>query len=185
MSLKTFTPPVMNTTPVSLFTNKAFEVSIIAAVESGQAQTFVDACKGMCQIGFKVNVLPKGCKAWQDACFDLAKEFEANFTMLEATPTNQTAALQKCQVVLFAGIPTAAELKLVQKKGLVAVLPWPSCEKFTDMMTFDAQQESGNCFLYTPQHTWDLAATMVRAFENYKFSYDWNQLKKRWKNTKI
>ena len=185
MSLKTFTPPVMNTTPVSLFTNKAFEVSIIAAVESEQAQTFVDACKGMCQIGFKVNVVPKGCKAWQDACFDLAKEFEANFTMLEATPTNQTAALQKCQVVLFAGIPTAAELKLVQKKGLVAVLPWPSCEKFTDMTTFDAQQESGNCFLYTPQHTWDLAATMVRAFENYKFSYDWNQLKKRWKNTKI
>ncbi len=171
--------------PISLFTNKPFEVSIITDVPVESTESFVAACEGMCQLGFGIKVMPKGDSAWQEACFELEKLYPDNFAVLEAVTSNREVALNKSQVVLFAKVPTAKELQLLQKKGLVAVLPWPTCEKHVDMMNFDAQQESGNCFLYTPAHTWDLVATMVRAFENYKFSYDWGQLKKRWKGTKV
>jgi len=184
MSVSTVTPSAM-TTPVSLFTNKPFEISIISAPEANAVDSLVSACTGMCQLGFKLCVLPKGNKAWQDACFEMQSNFPDNFVMLESNPKNQEESLKKSQIVLFPATPSSAELKKVQKKGIIAALPWPSCEDFNILENFDAQQESGNCFLFTPQHSWDLAATMIRAFENYKFSYDWNQLKKRWKETKI
>lgn len=185
MSLKTLTPPVMKNSSVSLFTNKSFEISIITGVEKEGSATLIEACRGMCQLGFKINALPQGAKAWQDACFDLQSEFPDNFIALEAVPANRELALKNAQIVLFPAVPSMADLKLLQKKSIMVALPWNACETFTDMMNFDAQQESGNCFLYTQNHTWDLAANMVRAFENYKFSYDWGQLKKRWKDTKI
>lgn len=171
--------------PVSLFTNKSFEISVLSPVNKDQAKTFAEACRGMCQLGFKFKVLVKGADVWQAACLKLATDFPDLFTALESIPANQAAVLEKSQVVLFADAPSEKDLKMLQKKGLIAVLPWPSCEKYPTMMTFDAQQESGNCFLYTPSHTWDLVANMIRAFENYKFSYDWSQLKKRWKTTEI
>ena len=171
--------------PVSLFTNKTFEISIISAVKVESVESLISACEGMCQLGFKFKVMPKGASVWQEACFDLSQEYPDNFTVLEAVAANQPLVLQKSQVVLFTEVPTATELKMLQKKGLIAMLPWPACEKYPEMMSFDAQQESGNCFLYTPEHTWDLVGNMVRAFENYKFSYDWGQLKKRWKDTRI
>jgi len=185
MSSTTLTPSAMDK-PVSLFTNKTFEISIISAVKDEVvAETFVEACEGMCQLGFKIKVMPAGHKVWQDACFKLEESYPDHFQVLESVATNRDDCLKHSQVVLFAENPGARDLKLLQKKGLVAVLPWPSCESFPMMMTFDAQQESGNCFLYTPGHTWDLVATMVRAYENYKFSWDWSQLKKRWKDTKV
>lgn len=170
------------TKPVSLFTNKPFEISILQSVDEKQAQYFAEACSGMCQLGFKFKVLVGGADVWQKQCLDLAAAFPESFVALESESAD---FLQTSQVVLFGATPTAKQLSRLQKKGILAVMPWPSCEQFPELINFDAQQESGNCFLYTPEHTWDLVANMIRAFENYKFSYDWSQLKKRWKLTEV
>lgn len=170
---------------VSIFTNKPFEISLITEVNLASVETLVAACEGICELGFRIKVMPKGDQTWQEACFDLAQKYPDNFLVYEAVASNQELALGKSQVLLCTEVPAAADLKLAQKKGLIVMLPWPACEVHKDLSNFDAQQESGNCFLYTPEHTWDLVANMVRAFENYKFSYDWSQLKKRWKEAKV
>ena len=36
--------------------------------------------------------------------------------------------------------------------------------------------ESGNAFLYKEDNLWLFYAALVRALENYKFSYDWQNL---------
>lgn len=41
---------------------------------------------------------------------------------------------------------------------------------------FNPVKESGNCFLFKSFDKWDIFAAVVRALENHRFSYDWENL---------
>jgi len=184
MTLKN-TIAMTDTAPVSLFTNKIFEILIATSISKSEVLDLKVMCEGLCKLGFKITVLPKGDQTWDQACHELSSSFLDAFNLLERLPANEDLALKTSQLIFFGKEIDQRLLEKSKKKGIICALPWSTCEMIPSLMNFDAQQESGNCFLYTPEHSWDMVATMVRAFENYKFSYDWNQLKKRWKDTKL
>ncbi len=43
---------------------------------------------------------------------------------------------------------------------------------------YNAQQETGNAFLYDPPSMWNCFAAMVRALETYRFPFDWKTIQK-------
>jgi hypothetical protein len=44
------------------------------------------------------------------------------------------------------------------------------------LVPFDPVEEKGNCFFYTKPDVWNIFAAIIKAQENYKFPYDWENL---------
>ena len=161
------------------FATKHFNIGVIAPLtQKRNSDFFFRACEAMCELGFMISVLAQGDEVSQRKCFDLAQKYPGQFEVLEAIPRNKNKILSGADVMLFPAEPEEGNLKRVMKKGIVPIMPYQ--EHFYN---FDAQSESGNAFLFTPDNFWEFLATIVRAFESFKFSYDWNNLQKQVKKS--
>lgn len=57
----------------------------------------------------------------------------------------------------------------------VPIISLREAEKL-DYEEFNPQTEKGRCFCFARFNVWDIFAAVVRAVENYRFPYDWNNL---------
>lgn len=57
----------------------------------------------------------------------------------------------------------------------VPILEVREAEKF-GYEEFNPQTEKGRCFCFTGFDVWTIFAAVVRALENYRFPYDWNNI---------
>ncbi|MCK5460402.1 hypothetical protein KAI58_00255 [Candidatus Gracilibacteria bacterium] len=161
------------------FATKHFKVGVISPLTNKRnAKNFFQACEAACELGFVISVLAVGDEDSQAKCFELEKHYPEQFEVLEAIPKNKSYILNHVDIVLFPATPSEDNLKKVMKKGIVPIMPYQK-----DFSNFDAQKEEGNAFLFKEDSFWELLATMIRAFENFKFSYDWGNLQKHVKKT--
>lgn len=161
------------------FATKLFNIGVIAPLtQRRNSEFFFRACEAMCELGFMISVLAIGDEVSQSKCFDLAQKYPEQFEVLEALPRNKNKILTHSNVILFPATPLEDNLKKVLKKGIVPIMPYQK-----HFYNFDAQSEFGNAFLFSEDNFWDFFATIVRAFENFKFSYDWGNLQKQIKKT--
>lgn len=157
------------------FATKPFNIGVISPLtQKRNSEFFFKACEAMCELGFTISVLAIGDEISQSKCFDLAQKYPKQFEVLEALPKNKNKILNHSDVILFSAIPNEENLKRVLKKGIVPIMPYQK-----HFYNFDAQSEFGNAFLFSENNFWDFFATIVRAFENFKFSYDWGNLQKQ------
>lgn len=161
------------------FATKHFRIGLISSFDASEnAEWVFRGFEAMCELGFVVSVLATGTEENQKKCMDIADKYVGQFEILESTPQNKKKIMSQSDVVLFLETPEKADLKDVMSKGIVPITP--ECEWLEN---FDAQAESGNGFCFSSGNFWAFFATVVRAFENYKFSYDWNNLRKSVKKT--
>ena len=162
------------------FVQKKFTLGVISPLnDKHRSDLFFRTVEPLCELGFRVSVLAVGDQASQQQCFELSQKYGHQFELLESIPSNRDKVLQKAQVVLFTAAPDRDILKELARKGVVPIMPYD--DSLADFTTFDVQQEQGNCFLYDPNNFWECLATTIRAYENFKFPYDWGNLRKNLK----
>jgi len=140
---------------------------------------FFKTVEPLCALGFEISVLAVGDQASQEQCYELSQRFPDNFELLESIPANRDKIIHKSQIALFTSSPEKSLIKELSRKGVVPVMPFD--DKLIEFASFDVQQEQGNCFLYNPENMWECMATTIRAYENFKFPYDWGNLRKNLK----
>lgn len=65
---------------------------------------------------------------------------------------------------------------LVELKNSLAYGVVPVALSNQILKDFDPVKEAGNAFLFEKENKWSLFAALVRALENYRFVYDWENL---------
>lgn len=130
-------------------------------------------------LNFKLSVLAEGEEAHQKELFKLSEAYSDNLEVLESVNQNKQEIISQAQVVIFMTAPSDDDLLFLAKNNVIAIIP--SDNKNKELINFDAQKEVGNCFVYDPNNFWDFLATILRAYETYKFPYDWSQCKKSFK----
>lgn len=64
------------------------------------------------------------------------------------------------------------------KRGVVPILDSKLAEK-NNILEFDPLNEKGFCFVFEIKSKWSIFAALVKAVENYKFPYDWENISKK------
>ncbi|NCP67523.1 hypothetical protein GW756_02480 [bacterium] len=178
--MKTKTAPEYLEELTTQFVQKKFTIGVILPLtETNRSELFFQTVEPLCDLGFTFSVLAVGDQASQEKCFDLSQKFPDNFELLESIPANRDKVVQKSQVVLFTSSPDKKVIKELSRKGVVPIMPYD--DALIEFASFDVQQEQGNCFLYNPENQWECLATIIRAYENFKFPYDWGNLRKNLK----
>jgi len=178
MKTKTAQPQTEELT--TSFVQKKFTIGVILPLtESNRSELFFKTVEPLCALGFNFSVLAVGDQASQSQCFELTQRFPDQFELLESIPTNRDTVVRKSQVVLFTSSPDKKTIKELSRKGVVPIMPYD--DNLAEFASFDVQQEQGNCFLFNPDNHWECLATTIRAYENFKFPYDWGNLRKNLK----
>ncbi len=153
--------------------NKVFHVGSILPITKSNAKIFFRAAEAMCELGFCVSVLAEGDNESRERLFEFADKYE-NFEVFEDLGNeNRNKILTRSDVALFLSEPDSETMNEVLSRGIVPIIP-----ESRDFKNFDPQTESGDSFIFEENNFWQLASAIIRASENFKFSYDWNNLKK-------
>ncbi|MCF7830563.1 hypothetical protein K9M41_01010 [Candidatus Gracilibacteria bacterium] len=160
---------------------KLFQVGMILPITKDKnSELFLRSLEAMCELGFQVSALAEGDMEAQSICFEIAQKYPANFQIVESLPKNREQIMKKVNILLFPDFPSDKVLKEVVKEGIIPVLP-----KGGKFQNFDPQKESGNAFTFSKNNFWEFLAAIIRASENFKFSYDWQNLQKNIKETEV
>jgi len=152
---------------------KRFSVGMILPLtEKNNAEFFLRSLEALCELGFEIKVLGEGDAVSQKKCFDIMKCYPRQFEVLESHLQNREKLLASVDLLLFPEMPDKGVLKMVRDRQIVSV--FPSNSFFQD---FNAQEESGNAFLFHKNNFWEFFTAIIRASENYKFSYDWKNIR--------
>jgi len=153
---------------------KLFHIgSISPLTQKNNADFLFNSIEALCELGFFISILAEGDLESQKKCFHFAKKYPYQFKILESIPQNQEKILQSSNIIVFTNEPKKEDLKQIIKNGIVPIMPYN--KKFIE---FDPQQEKGNSFLFQENNFWQFLASIIRASENFKFSYDWKNLQK-------
>ncbi len=145
-------------------------------------KTHLSVFEGLLSLGFEIKCFAELKSESLSTLNKIASDFTGQLEIYE-TSNFDKKALEKINVVLFTGKPEASLLKMCIAKGIVPIFPESLTPKGFE--NFNAQAETGNSFQYDLGSHWDLFATVVRTFENFKFSYDWSQLVKSVKKVEL
>ena len=166
------------------FAQKHFNIGIMDTPHKDLEPAFVaQSLEAFCSLGFSVNLTAEGNQDQQKAFFNAEKLYPAQCQILEGGKKDREKLVSLASVALFWDVPSAASLQNLAKEGVIVILPYN--ESLAGIENFNAQTEKGNVFLYEPGNFWSFMATVIRAFENFKFAYDWNTLKKTWKASEV
>ncbi len=179
-NMKTKTAPAHAEEMATSFVQKKFTIGVVLPLtEANRSELFYKTVEPLCELGFKFSVLAVGDQASQEQGFALSQKFPKHFELLESIPANRDKVISKSQVMLCTSAPEKKLIKELARKGVVPVMPYD--DSLLEFASFDVQQEQGNCFLFNPDNAWECLATVIRAYENFKFPYDWGNLRKNLK----
>jgi hypothetical protein len=85
-------------------------------------------------------------------------------------------ALEEADIWLILGDTIPSEFNLLMEHGIVPVMQEGLHKSASNYL---AAKERGNAFLFNEKNEWHIYASLVRALENFAFSYDWKNLKKQ------
>jgi hypothetical protein len=125
-------------------------------------------------------VLANGSKAYTDELFELAERKNSKLCVLEDTTKNREKLWDQSESVILPEVPEVAVLQTLMQRQIVPIMPQ---NKF--LSDFNAQKESGEAFTFEESNIWQCVAAVIRAQENFKFAYDWKNLKKSLKEVKL
>jgi len=147
--------------------------SVLPITKKGESAAFFRVAEAVCELGFLISILAEGDAESQKKCIELSAKYPSNFVILESTPRNREQVLNLCDAVILPAGADGRTLKSLARREVISILP----EGF-GLENFDPQAESGNAFTFKPGNFWSMVSAMVRASENFKFSYDWKCLKR-------
>lgn len=83
-------------------------------------------------------------------------------------------ALEEAHIWVFLGKKLPAEFDEIISRGIIPVMHAGVHPK---AQNYDAVAETGNSFLFQKLTQWHVYGSLVRALENFNFTYDWENLR--------
>lgn len=128
---------------------------VILDVRNADQKLVEDMIPGLEEIDARIKIIGNGAKS-------LPHAFSAE------------EAIEEAHIWVILGSEMPSEFKEIIKAGIVPIMLTGTCTKAEN---YDATQEKGNAFLFPKSSAWHIYGTLVRALENFRFSYDWENIR--------
>lgn len=137
------------------------------------SEVLVEALEGILESGIQVVIRAKGTKKYQEVVSDFESRYPGMISSFTDNQDSLRKAYSSSDISLFLGENYLEELSNSMSYGVIPV----SLER-DGLADFDPILEQGNSFIIKSLSKWSLFATIIRAKENFRFPYDWQNLQK-------
>ena len=142
--------------------------------EKNEVEILQQAMRGLLEQDVQLTLMGIGTEKYQSYFTKLAEEHEDRVSIVEESDENRRKVYAASDMVLLAGDSDECcdEASKAMKYGVVPISP--RCDFLEN---YDGSQERGNAFIYTQKSPWGLFASVIRAIENFRFPYDWRNIR--------
>lgn len=132
-----------------------------------------DILEGILMLDLQLLVIGVGSENYQKIFAEFEEKFAEKMKILpnDEQSRRKIYAASNISLIFNNNSQNALELKNALNYGVIPVVKTDPILKDYNPIT-----ETGNAFLYQEDNLWLFYAALVRALENYKFSYDWQNL---------
>ena len=141
--------------------------------EKNNISIIQDVMNGILEMPVEIVLTAIGTPKYQKYFTDLSKEVGKQIVIIPDNDENKRKIYAASNMIL-APCDSDECLDEVKQAMQYGVIPIVSDQDF--VTNYDPVQENGNAFVYSKGSPWSFFATLVRAFENFKFPYDWKNI---------
>jgi len=123
-------------------------------------------------LGFECHIAVESTEEIQQYIIDLAARYK-KCHLYAYNLAQEKMILKNIDVIVYPDQWNRSLAQAAQKMGIV-----PIVEEGMGFENFDPESESGNGFVYENEGFWSAVSALLRASENFKFSYDWRNIRK-------
>jgi hypothetical protein len=131
--------------------------------------------EGLVDLGFKLKMINKMMEI-PTLTQSFLQDNKESVDLSEDNKKSERDTINSSDVLFFWEMPSDELLKKVLQKGVPLILPTNKMVK-----NFSADQEIGEGFIFERNTVWQMLAAVICAYENKKFTYDWNCVAKNCK----
>ncbi|MEI7510639.1 MAG: hypothetical protein WCJ84_00600 [Candidatus Peregrinibacteria bacterium] len=157
---------------------KRFLVGIVTPLfEEHNAEVLVDMLPGLSELGAQIAFRANASEHYRDILIAFQKDHKDRCVIVADHEYDEILRAADT-VIFFSEKPEimAEDLKNALQNGVVPIAPAPFVPRFVE--DYNPNLETGNSFLYPFLSPWSLFGALVRTHENFRFPYDWKNIKK-------
>lgn len=137
------------------------------------AKIIEEAIKGILELDVQVLVLWIGSIKYQKLFAEIEEQNKDKIQILENSELNKRKIYAASNISL---IFNKSSNNMLELKNLLAYGVVPVALEDPILTDYNPITESGNAFIFSKENKWLFFAAIVRAIENFKFTYDWQNI---------
>ncbi|MBN1258733.1 hypothetical protein JXA05_03165 [Candidatus Peregrinibacteria bacterium] len=132
-----------------------------------------DVMNGILEQAVQVALIGVGTKKYQEYFTGLAEKNPQKIVIVSDSDENRRKVYAASDMALIAADSEECQKETEAAMGYGAV---PITPPQNGVENYDPIHEKGNAFVYAKESPWSLFANFIRAFENFRFPYDWKNI---------
>ncbi len=142
--------------------------------EENNAGLWADLLPGLSDMGFQIVIRGNASEQNKDIALAFAEDHSALCAIIDEDEYMEAYNVADVLLTFSQDKDTILEVQHALSKG---VIPIVSHDFPLDILeNYNPNLENGNSFMYYKQTPWSVFAATIRAYENYRFPYDWKNL---------
>ncbi len=144
--------------------------------DENNADLWAAILPGISDMGFQIVVRGNASEKHKDIVVAFAEDHAALCAIIEEE--EYLSAYEAADVLLTFSQDkdSILEVRHALEKGVIPIVAHDFPLEILE--NYNPNLENGNSFMYYKQTPWAIFATIIRAYENYRFPYDWRNLSK-------
>lgn len=142
--------------------------------EENNADLWTDLLPGISDMGFQLVIRGNASEDFKKITESFTEDHSALCTIISEEEYRQAYDVSDVLLTFSEDTKTISEVKYALSKGVIPVVAHDF--PLDTVHNYNPNLETGNCFMYYKHTPWSLFATLIRAYENYRFPYDWKNI---------
>lgn len=155
--------------------NNHFMVLITTPLfEENNAKLWVDILPGLSDMGFQVIIRGNASHEFKNVVEAFVNDHPSLCAIINEEDYKDAYEVSDVLLTFSSDKKTQSEVLYSLSKGVIPIVVHDFPLK--QLENYNPNLESGNSFMYYKNTPWAVFATLIRAYENYRFPYDWKNI---------
>ncbi len=142
--------------------------------DENNADLWAALLPGLSDMGFQIVIRANASEKHKDIAMAFAEDHSALCAIIDEEEYMSVYEVSDILLTFSQDKETIREVKHALAKGVIPVVAHDF--PLDILENYNPNLENGNSFMYYKQTPWSIFATIIRAYENYRFPYDWRNL---------
>ena len=142
--------------------------------DENNANVWTDLLPGLSDMGFQIVIRANASEEYKKIAEAFADDHSALCTIISEEEYREAYDVSDVLVTFSADKETLSQVQYGLSKGVVPIVSHDF--PLANIENYNPNLENGNVFMYYKTTPWSIFATIIRAYENYRFPYDWKNI---------
>ncbi len=142
--------------------------------EENGANIWTDLLPGLSDMGFQIVIRANASSVYKDIAEAFADDHSALCTIISEEEYRDAYDVADILMTFSKDQETISQVTYALSKGVIPIISHDF--PLENIENYNPNLENGNVFMYYKTTPWSIFATIIRAYENYRFPYDWKNI---------